>query len=927
MRFILIVLILVGCSHPISKKEAEAKIAVETEIFQKSRESGEYKKDIKALHKTIDINQRSGGELYEADMYYYLAELYLQEKGYSNAIKYYKKSANKYKIQKNRQKPYFIAISWLARLYMMQKDFKNSMVYHKEVIKIIKNISTTDKLLRLSHAYGNIAILYQEIAEYDKALEFNHKSLDILLKFYPNKLSFILTNYNNISSIKNSTGDYDIALEYLRKSLNIAKKLYGENDPYLSNSYHNLAIHYMKIGDNKKGLFYLQKALNIRDKNLGEDEGLALLYSTMGDVYKRMKLYNDSTIYHHKSIDIYKKLGKTDTLDIALAYVRFGAYYQKIENFDRAMEYYKKAIKIEENILGRENLIVAQTYEAIAIIHLARGEFENSIEYFEKILKIRERILGENNSLTMDIIESIGIVKYNQKDFQSSYQNIKKSFDFFVKKQNGFFSILDSKDKESYIKNNIEKIQLLMESYMELKDSKILSVIFDDWINYKGTLFDIQNNIARLYESTTEELKKEIERLRDNKRTLAKLYQQKPAPKEIKSWSKNIKNLEQKISEIEIKLGANNLNKYKISHKKIAKNLKDTELYIDYAKLGKRYFVFTLDSNNNMTLKRHSFEDSNMINQLIVRFRKEIKRGSNSKETLSKLYNILMRDINLKKRSLIISSDGLLRLFPFETLYNKKTESYLVEKKEIRYIPSAKELIRLYNREKKSLNSSVVIFSNPDFDANIISKQRGVKNEALFRMKFGALPETKIEAQEIKKALSGKNIVEYQKREANEENLLNIKKPKILHIATHGFFLNSNLPNPMLNSGIVLSGANNSIAQGKGGGVLTALKLSGLNLKGTELVVLSACESGVVDVDSTDSLSGLSKAFIEAGTADIVVSLWSVSDRGTRELMSHFYTEIAKGSSYSQALRLAKLNMIESGDSPFLWASFVLNGL
>ena len=192
---------------------------------------------------------------------------------------------------------------------------------------------------------------------------------------------------------------------------------------------------------------------------------------------------------------------------------------------------------------------------------------------------------------------------------------------------------------------------------------------------------------------------------------------------------------------------------------------------------------------------------------------------------------------------------------------------------------------------------------------------------------FEPLPGTKKEADIIKK-LFAKSVIEYEEDNATEENLLSIKKPKILHIATHGFFINNkNISNPMLKSGIALAGANIGIKKFNGEGVVTALNLSGLNLKGTNLVVLSACETGVVDVNSTQSVSSLAKAFIQAGTKDIVMSLWSVSDKASKDLMAQFYKNIKDGSSYTQALKSAKLEMIKQKLHPLYWAGFVLSGL
>jgi len=154
-----------------------------------------------------------------------------------------------------------------------------------------------------------------------------------------------------------------------------------------------------------------------------------------------------------------------------------------------------------------------------------------------------------------------------------------------------------------------------------------------------------------------------------------------------------------------------------------------------------------------------------------------------------------------------------------------------------------------------------------------------------------------------------------------------VNQPKILHIATHGFFIKSRLPNPMLKSGLALTDANNAICQQKSEGVVTALKLSRLNLKGTELVVLSACETGVMGINEVDSISGLSKAFIQAGAKNVVVSLWSVSDMGTKDLMHHFYQEIQNQKEYTNALQDVKINMIERGEPVFIWTPFIVNGL
>jgi CHAT domain-containing protein len=321
-----------------------------------------------------------------------------------------------------------------------------------------------------------------------------------------------------------------------------------------------------------------------------------------------------------------------------------------------------------------------------------------------------------------------------------------------------------------------------------------------------------------------------------------------------------------------------------------------------------------------------------------------------SRQKLSRLYELALKKpigaLLPQKRVLIISPDGALRLLPFEAMYDAKNKRYLIEEKAIRYIPSGKELLRLYKYAKspsKARAALATIFADPDFNAQKGSASSSPEEEvaitpntsrsgivrSLFKMRFPPLPGTKAEAKSIENTLK-KSVAlrEYEKDRATEANLLHIKNPKILHIATHGFFINDpSIPNPMLKSGLALAGANASLIRGRSEGIVTALKLSGLELEGTDLVVLSACNTGVVDLNSTDTVSGLSKAFIQAGAKDIVMSLWSVNDQATKDLMSGFYRQMQKHESYEQALREAKLKMIRQGMHPFFWAPFILSGL
>jgi CHAT domain-containing protein len=202
---------------------------------------------------------------------------------------------------------------------------------------------------------------------------------------------------------------------------------------------------------------------------------------------------------------------------------------------------------------------------------------------------------------------------------------------------------------------------------------------------------------------------------------------------------------------------------------------------------------------------------------------------------------------------------------------------------------------------------------------------------------FDRLPGTATESRAVGTLLNPATVL--TGIDATETALKAVQSPRILHIATHGFFLAdqdlsaatsagaTGLEDPMLRSGIVLAGANVG-RSGNDDGVLTALEAAGLDLSGTQLVVLSACETGVGEVKTGEGVFGLRRAFIVAGAETLVMSLWQVDDTATQRLMTEFYQRLTRGQDRGEALRQASLALMKDPAyrHPFFWASFIAAG-
>jgi CHAT domain-containing protein len=350
--------------------------------------------------------------------------------------------------------------------------------------------------------------------------------------------------------------------------------------------------------------------------------------------------------------------------------------------------------------------------------------------------------------------------------------------------------------------------------------------------------------------------------------------------------------------------------------------------------------------------------DASKIDNAISRVRKQLiqtaadmgnanetKLEAELKSELGALSKLILKPLDQyieDVSELIISPDGELWTIPWELLHDgTKDGEYLIESKRIRYVSSGRELVR--KLQPRSAVGAPVIFADPNYDLAAGKQQdetapqfplRGLKST-----RFLPLASSAAEAEAI-----APSIKEFAKEEpklltsfsAQESAFKKLHRPKVLAISTHGYFeQDKRISNPLLRCGLALSGANNrrqAIESGKEDGILTGLEIVGTDLRGTELVVLSACETGLGEVTSGEGVAGLRQAFQLAGAQSVVSSLWQVEDGETARLMKLFFQNLAEGKSKSEALRQAQLSRIKARRArhgaahPFFWAAFTLTG-
>ena len=697
---------------------------------------------------------------------------------------------------------------------------------------------------------------------------------------------------NNLSGIYCEIGDYEQSIKYHKLSYEICLKIYGLNHPETAQSASNIAISYSRIGEYTKALEFDNLAFSIRNDVLGPLHPSTAI--SLNNIGFRFLASNPQKAeeYIQKSLDIYKKIGMDFHEDAAAPYCNLGIASLIKGEYKKAANYYLTGIEILDKKIGKENtqtieLVsdLANIYYLDSNIELAKKNrllsLENETSHFQKLLNMDERA---------------------KMSWQAKYSS---------------YGILPCLLAPSEVSN------LLIS-----RKGIVLDSILEDWSlarsSFSGNelieeLTTLKSQISNLSFSDNASSRKKAEELASRATEIERQLSKFSSAAGRTRQSSNIK-LENVIPAIS-------------EGHAILDFLKFEDLKLPAEKQS-CYGVVILTHQNEPQFVR--IENLDEINTGIDLMRQSIVSGdtsgfNESARVLSdKLWLPIANKLPSEIHSLHIAPEGKLNFLSFAALLDS-SDKFLGEKFDVSYIGSARDLVR----ETSTTHSrSVRIFANPIFDRASQPSQdakyafRSTEIDVFGQVQLPPLPGTIAESSEIQKvaANSGWGLQTFTGEQADEATLRQTKKPGILHLATHGFYLNSFMPSmdatrgmsvaglqkpfptqqkgvdPMRASGIALTGAQSTLrswAERKApdpenDGILTAEEVAALDLQGTWLVSLSACETGVGEARSGEGVLGLRRSFMMAGAENLLMTLWPVSDQTTSEIMADFYREALK---------------------------------
>ena len=779
------------------------------------------------------------------------------------------------------------ALNGIAIYYHQQG---NLLVAEKLYLQVL-NIRGTQGSKTSEHyvaALHNLGVLRKDQGRYNASEDI----LKYVISFLKAKRSVNSSQYivalNNQAMLEAEIGRLEKANGSIDQILlNQDKIIFSSSSYDLSRIKLNLSLLQLEKGDVEQAYSTITKliaAYPVEKRNRNIDLLLAELYQRKIELSMNPSAVS-SEILNDLATKIGKRLGE-ESMMYADARILLGDYYLKYSNFAKASEAYDQAAVIKITELGKEHLDYLKIVNKQALTYWEMGELQNAYVRFEVAAKT---YLG--------IIDKF-FYNMSEKEKFKFWQAISPEIDLFFN-----FAAENAT-------TNPEAVRLALEVRLITK----------------GLLLNNSNKILNaINETNDQELKKMYSDWVSIKKDLSTYYSFGEIA--LKEMQIDIPYLEETANSLEKKInlkasGAFVVNEKPVGSEQIISALQNDEAAVEIIRLNgqnPKYGAWVIGSQ---ALQFIMIDEAEELESKMIRYYKNmirLKRADNL--SYDAFWSVIATKVN-NYAKLYISVDGVYNLINLNSL--QKDGQFVIEEQVIELVPNSGSIVR--PAQEQELTSKALLIGNPTFSEPSITP----------------LPGTAIELQKISELLSGNSIDTevYTKEAASEDVLKKSSNPAIVHIATHGFFIGDKptkeaiiagssikSDNPLLRSGLLLAGAGavNMEDQAKDAdGIFTAYDGINLPLLQTELVVLSACETGTGEVVNGEGVYGLSRAFSVAGARHVVLSLWKVDDTATQQLMTMFYTNWLNGEDIKLAFLNAQLALKEKFPAPYYWSAFVM---
>ncbi len=862
-----------------------------------------------------------------------------QEGKYTTAIPKAERSlAIREKVLGNVHPDFASSLNNLAELYRLQGNYQQAEPLYQ------RSLTIREKVLGNVHpdvatSLNNLAILYRLQGKYQQAEPLYQRSLAIYEKVLGKEHLSVASSLNNLAALYQAQGNYQQAEPLYQRSLTIYEKVLGKEHLSVASSLNNLAALYQAQGKYQQAEPLYQHSLAIREKVLGNvHPSVAASLNNLAELYRLQGKYQQAEPLYQRSFTIREKVLGNVHPDFASSLNNLALMYHLQGKYQQAEPLYQRSFAIYEKVLGNIHPLVANSLNNLAALYLSQGDITRTTDFLRRGLEVE----AQNFNLIFAVGSEQRKQDYVRTFSRTTYRTISLSLQEALNQETAASLALTTvlRRKGLVLDAVADSIQILR---AQLDSNPETQKLFTQWLQ-------VQQQLSALVFSDlgkqTANPKTGLEQLEAQKEKLETAISAKSA--EFRSHTQPVA-----LTAIQAKIPTDAALVEIVQYRPVNVKAKTNAQYWGQP----RYAAAVLRSRGEP--KWVDLGEVAEINKLAVDFRADLATGRPIKKLARTIYEKLIAPIRPllgDARHILISPDGELTLIPFEAFIDEQ-DKFLIERYAFSYLTSGRDLLRFQSNVNNA--SAPLVLADIDYNNSSptvasakVSPSRGSQNRRsgeLATLKFQALAATKDEATAIKKLLPNAKVLLGQ--DATETAVKQLQSPSILHLATHGFFIADgkqdinaspeleltprqpriiNIENPLLRSGLALAGFNKrkQVTNGNDDGVLTALEVAGLDLQSTELVVLSACDTGKGDVRVGDGVYGLRRALVMAGSQSQVLSLWLVDDAATKDLMVKYYQNLKVGLGRHEALRATQLEMLntEQYQHPQFWAAFVPSG-
>jgi CHAT domain-containing protein/Tfp pilus assembly protein PilF len=961
-----------------SQSSPEAQAQSLSNQAEKLKEAGQYAQALELAQKALSLRQQSLGnkDVKVAESLEQVAELYMRLGKFNLGEPIEEEALAIYeKVLGPEQEQVAKSLNNLGRLYREQGKFPQAEASFQRALKI------QEKTLGPEHqevgkTLNSLAVLNFRQQHYRQAEQLYKRSLAIFEKVFGSEHQEVGKTLFNLGGLYvEQLGDYRRAEQLYKRSLAIFEKTFGTERLEVAKVLTNLANLYRDRGEYERAEPLYKRALAIFEKILEPNHpDIALTYNNLARLYILQKNYQAAETVNRLSLAMFEKALGANHPNVAQSLTNLGELLASQGDYVQAKPLFERTLAIWEKVSGSESPQAWRVLQPLADLYRNQGNDEQAEIMYRRSLATTEKTLGSGHPNLAVLFFNWALLQVASDKVPLAIQSLSRGLDIEEANAAIQLSVGSESQMRSYLASNQEFLDAAV--WLNLKiapdNPAATSTALTALLRRKGRLLDVlSNDLSVLRGSLNSDDQQLVDELANKRRQLSTLVFRGIQGDTPSQYQDKASTVTQQINGLEDRL-AERSSAFRLHRQSTPTTIEAVQKQIptDAALIewvvykpinprassitrygAPRYAAYLLTSNGS--IQAVDLGETASIDALIRPVQQFLRDPKTPltlvKQTSRQLNRRFMQPILDRlppgKRHLLIAPDSALNLIPFAALVDEQNH-YLAENFVISYLSSGRDLLR-FTTEQVASRQPPLILANPNYNQSLVAVARN--SDTLTRdipvqrsvdltklPPLPPLPATGKEAQALAKFLPNAQVL--TGRQATENALKETHAPRILHLATHGFFLDQVTisgqaapteisENPLLRSGLALAGFDNRTS-GSEDGVLTALEVSSLDLQGTALVVLSACDTGLGQVRSGEGVYGLRRAFTLAGAQSQLVSLWKVEDQATLQLMEEYYRALMKGGGRSEALRQSQLKSLSKQklEHPFYWAGFILSG-